>query len=320
MSDPIAVEVVRNGFVESVHHARAVVTNADGTVAYGFGDVEAPMYPRSSSKPMQAIGMLRLGLDLDGELLALAAASHSGEAFHREGARRILAGVDLDETALQNTPDLPVDDEARVEWIREGRGPERIAMNCSGKHSAMIATAVRAGHDHRTYLDREHPVQQEIVAAIGDLSGGAVTDPAIDGCGAPLVAVPLSGLARAFGRIAAATEGPERRLADAYRAHPEWASGTRRDEVELHRAIPGLVCKAGAEAVHAIGLPDGRGIALKISDGYPRARAGLAAGILRALGYDHPTLDRHVSEPVLGHGERVGEIRPVQGLESLLGL
>ncbi|MDN5724422.1 MAG: asparaginase [Propionibacteriales bacterium] len=320
MTDPIAVEVIRNGFVESVHHARAVVTAADGSVAYGFGDVETPMYPRSSSKPMQAVGMLRLGLDLDGELLALAAASHSGEAFHREGVRRILAGVGLDEQALQNTPDLPIDEQAKIDWIREGHGPERIAMNCSGKHGAMIATAVNAGHDHQNYLAVDHPVQQEILAAIADLSGDAVSHPTIDGCGAPLVAVPLSGLARAFGRIAAATGGPERRLADAYRTHPEWASGTRRDEVELHRAIPGLVCKAGAEAVHAIGLPDGRGIALKISDGTPRARAGLAAGILMLLGYEHPTLDAHAHEPVLGHGEPVGEIRPVGDLAALLGI
>lgn len=301
--------VVRNGFVESVHHARVVVTAPDGAVAGGWGDVDDPMFPRSSVKPLQAIGMLRAGLDLNDELLALAAASHSGEPFHLDGVRRILGGCGLSESDLDCTADYPVDDEARIDWIRAGRDQQPVAMNCSGKHSAMLRTAVRNGWETSGYRDPSHPVQQAIRTAIEELAGEPTSHPAVDGCGAPLLAISLAGLARAFGRIAAATDGYEARLADAYRHFPEYASGTRRDEVELHRAVAGVITKAGAEGVQAVGLPDGRGIALKISDGYPRARAALMAAVLQHLGFTGEVLDRHARPPVLGHGEPVGEIR-----------
>jgi len=308
VSDPILVQVVRNGFVESVHHARVVLTDPDGRVAESWGEVDVPMFPRSSMKPLQAVGMLRAGLDLDGELLALAAASHSGEWFHRDGARRILAGCGLTETALQCPADNPLDDQAKIDWIRDGHQPEPLAMNCSGKHAAMLRTAVRNGWSTLDYRDPAHPLQLAIRVAIDDLTGETSSHPAVDGCGAPLFAVSLSGLARSFGRIAAASAGPQALLAAAYRAHPEWASGTNRDEVRLHRAIDGLICKAGAEAVYAVGLADGRGIAVKIADGYARARTPLMAAVLQRLGFEHEELDRQAHQPVLGHGETVGEI------------
>ena len=311
VTDPIVVEVVRNGFVESVHRARVVVTAPDGTVCHRAGGVDAPMYPRSSAKPMQAVAMLRLGHDATGELLALSGASHSGEAFHRDGAVRMLRAVGLGAEALQNTPDLPLDADARTAWVRDGHGPEPVAQNCSGKHAGMLSAAVHSGAGTDDYLRPDHPVQQACFTAIGDLTGETPGDLAVDGCGAPLWSVTLAGLARAFGRIAAATDGPERAVADAFRDHPEWASGTTRDEAALHRAVPGLVCKAGAEGVHAIGLPDGTGIAIKVVDGASRGRAAIAARVLRGLGHDHPTLTEQSTAPVLGHGRPVGEVRVV---------
>lgn len=308
VSDPILVHVVRNGLVESVHHARLVVTSPSGAVAKSVGDVAAPMFPRSSMKPLQAVGMLRAGLDLDGELLALAAASHSGEAFHIDGARRILAGCGLLEEDLQCTPDFPIDREALIAWVRGGHDQQPVAMNCSGKHAGMLRTCARNDWPTATYRDPEHPVQQAIRAAVEDLTSEQVAATAIDGCGAPLFAVSLVGLARAFGRIAGADDGPERALADAYRAFPEWASGTRRDEAALHHAVPGLVAKAGAEGVYAAGLADGRGIALKIMDGSARGRATLMATTLQRLGFQHPTLEQQAHQPVLGHGDPVGEV------------
>lgn len=305
------VHIVRNGFVESVHHARVVITDASGSTSQGWGEVDEPMFPRSSSKPLQAIGMLRAGLDLDGELLALAAASHSGESFHVDGVRRILTGCGLTTDDLDCPADYPLDEAARIEWIRSGHGKEPVAMNCSGKHAAMLRTAVRNDWPTTGYRDLTHPVQQAIRVALDDLAGEASGHPAIDGCGAPLLSVSLAGLARSFGRIAAATDGPERRLAEAYRAFPAWASGTTRDEVELHRAIDGLIAKAGAEGVYAVGLPDGRGVALKISDGSARPRSALMAAVLQHLGYAGETLDRHAHEAVLGHGEPVGRITVV---------
>lgn len=309
--DPILVEVVRNGTIESVHHGRVAVTAPDGSLVRELGAVFAPMYPRSSSKPMQAVGMVRGGLDLPPDLLALVCASHSGEPFHVEGVRRILAGAGLSETDLQTPPDWPIDDEAAEGVIRAGGEKASITMNCSGKHAGMLVTAKLNGWPTDTYRDPDHPVQLAILQTIDDLAGEQASLPAIDGCGAPLYAVSLYGLARAFGRIAAATDGAEAKIAEAIRAYPQNVSGTRRDELALHQAIPGLIGKAGAEAVYAVGLPDGTGIAVKISDGSPRARAAAMAATLQKLGYQHPTLDEQAATPVLGHGRPVGAILPV---------
>jgi L-asparaginase II len=194
-----------------------------------------------------------------------------------------------------------------------------LAMNCSGKHAGMIRTAVVNGRDITSYRDPDHPIQLAVVQAIDDLAQEQARNVAIDGCGAPLYAISLYGLARAFGRIASASDGAEHRVARAIRSHPEYVSGTRRDELELHRAIPGLMGKAGAESVYAVGLADGRGVAIKISDGNPRARPVAMAGVLKRLGFDHETLDAHTSGPVLGGGERVGEIRPCKETLAELG-
>jgi L-asparaginase II len=277
------------------------------------------MYPRSANKPLQAVGMLRAGLDLDGELLALVCASHSGESFHLEGVRRILGLSELDESALQMPADWPVDQDAREDAIRSGMEKSSLAMNCSGKHAGMIRTTVLNGQDIASYREPDHPIQLAIVQAIDDLAHEQATNLAIDGCGAPLYAISLYALARAFGRIASASDGAEHRVATAIRSHPEYVSGSRRDELELHRAIPGLMGKAGAESVYAVGLADGRAVAIKISDGNPRARPVVMAGVLKRLGFDHETLDAQASAPVLGGGERVGEIRPCKETLAELG-
>lgn len=313
-ADPIVLDVVRQDLVESVHRARVVVTAPDGTVEHAVGSVEAPMYPRSCAKPMQAVGMIRAGLDLEGPLLALAAASHSGEEIHRQGVVDILSRTGLTLDALQTPPDWPIDDDAKVEWIRAGHGKEPITMNCSGKHAAMLRTCVLNGWSTDDYRDPDHPLQVTIREAVADLAGEPAGWATTDGCGAPLFAVSLAGLARSFGRVAGATDGPEKKVADAYRAHPEYASGTRRDEVDFHRAVDGLVCKMGAEACFAAGLPDGRGIALKVVDGDARGRGAILAQVLRGLGFDHGDLVRLSTVPVLGHGEPVGEIRVRDGV------
>ena len=318
-SDPILVEAVRAGFVESVHRGRVAIVSSDGRLTASLGTDSAPIYPRSANKPLQAVGMLRAGLDLTGELLALVCASHSGEAFHQVGVRRILYDSGEDESVLQTPPDWPLDERERETAMRNGAAKSSVAMNCSGKHAGMIMTTVRNNGDVRTYLDPHHPTQLAILRAINDLADEKAAGPAVDGCGAPLYAISLYALARAFGRLAAATEGAEAQVANAMRAHPKYVSGTRRDEFELHQAMPGLIAKSGAEAVYVTGLPNGCGIAIKISDGSSRARPAAMAGVLMRLGFDSETLRKHASLPVLGHGERVGEVRPCAETLSLLG-
>lgn len=312
-AQPIPVaQVVRSGFVESVHRGSAVVLAPDGTTALDVGDTTSPIFPRSSNKPLQALGMLRSGLELDGELLALAASSHSGEAFHRDGVRRILTGAGLDEGALQNTPALPYDDVEKRAWLASGRSDASLVQNCSGKHAAMLATCVAAGWDTATYRDPQHPLQQAIRATVEELAGEPVAAEGVDGCGAPVMAVSLAGLARAFARLATAPAGtPANRLAEAMRAHPEFVGGTRRTVTALMRGLPGLIAKDGAEAVYAAALPDGTSVAVKVADGNDRAAPVLLAQALREVGVAAPVLDEVGRPAVLGHGEPVGAIEPL---------
>jgi len=316
MSAPVVVaEVVRSGYVEGHHYGSVVALERDGSVAWGVGDVESQIFPRSCNKPIQALGMLRAGLDLSGELLALACASHSGEAFHVEGVRKILAGAGLDESALQTPEDHPLDEEARLEVVRAGGSRTSIAMNCSGKHAAMLATCVANGWDTSTYLAPEHPLQLRIAETFADVTGEPVEKVAVDGCGAPLLSTSLVGLARAFRRLAVADGGLESQVADAIREHPEYVSGTRRDEVALLRAVPGAVGKAGAESCYAVALPDGRAVALKTDDGAARVRPVLMAaaleqlGVLDEAGVDADAVRRTGHVEVLGGGHPVGVIR-----------
>jgi L-asparaginase II len=316
MPAPVVVaEVIRSGFVEGHHHGSVVALARDGSVDWAVGDVDSAMLPRSCNKPLQAAAMLRCGLALDGELLSLASASHSGEAFHLEGVRRMLRGAGLPESALQTPPDLPIDEQAREAYLRAGGDRSPIAMNCSGKHAAMLATCVVNGWDTATYLQPDHPLQCAIAASFAALTGTPVVAVAVDGCGAPLLSTTLVGLARAFRLLATAVSGPERRVADAIRTFPEFASGTRRDEAMLLRAVPGSVGKAGAESCYALGLADGRAIALKTDDGSARVRPVLMAAALDRAGVtsegwvDAAAVRRTGVVELLGGGRPVGEVR-----------
>ncbi|MCX4616032.1 MULTISPECIES: asparaginase [Streptomyces] len=316
---PVA-HLVRGGVVEGIHYGSVVVLAADGGVDLQIGDIEAAFYPRSALKPVQAVAMLRAGLPLDGELLALAAASHSGEERHLAGTRRILELAGVTEDDLRNVPDLPYDPVVRDAWIREGRLPSRLAQNCSGKHAAMLMTARLNGWSLDDYLDPGHPLQQAIAEIVEDLTGQAIAQVTVDGCGAPLFSVSLHGLARAAARITTAPTGtPEARVADAMREHAEMASGSGRDVAALMRAVPGLLTKDGFEGVQMAALPDGRAVAVKIADGADRARGPVAAAALARAGVAPASLAEFGAVPLLGGGAVVGGLRPARALDPLPG-
>jgi L-asparaginase II len=321
--------VERNGFDEGVHFGRLVAYGADGSQLLSYGDVDAPIHPRSANKLMQAAGMRSLGLRLEGEQLALSAASHWGEPRHVEAVRAVLASAGLDESALQTTPDLPEDADARRTVVRGDGVARPIYHGCSGKHAAMLATCVNAGWDPATYLEPDQPLQQSLAAHLETCTGERVAHTAVDGCGAPAWAIPLTALAGAYRNAVierrfgdylpddATTAGPLREVADAMRAHPEMVCGERSEVTGLMRSVPGLLVKDGAESVYAAALPDGRAVALKIADGGFRAGQVVLVAALRRLGVegvpgaDLAALDRWGSVPVLGHGEPVGRIRPL---------
>ncbi len=302
-----------------MHAGSLVALDGAGSVLFSLGEPDEPCYPRSAVKPLQALAMLESGLELDGELLALVAASHSGEGFHLDGVRAILAGADLDESALQTPPDLPLGAAARVAWLRAGRAPSPVAMNCSGKHAGMLATCVGAGWPTASYRNLDAPLQQGVRQTLEQYADERVDGSGVDGCGAPLYALSLTGLTRAISRMATARTGAPARVADAIRHHPQWLGGTGRDVTALLRAVPGLVAKDGAEGVFVAGLPDGRAVALKIADGAERARMPVLIAALRRLAVDVVGIDDLASPPVLGHGQRVGEIRAVAAVSGLPG-
>ncbi|MEU5530497.1 asparaginase [Micromonospora chersina] len=309
---PLA-EVVRSGFVEGVHRGSVVVLDAAGAPVSGAGDVASPIFPRSSNKPMQAIGMLRAGLPLtDPADVALAAASHAGEEFHVERATALLRGAGLTEEALHCPPDLPVGEAAREAVLRAGGGPTRTLMNCSGKHTAMLLTCLAAGWPLDGYWRPEHPLQQRLTAAIEEFTGEKAAAVGVDGCGAPVLAVSLTGLARAFLRLVSAEPGTvERTVADAMRAYPELVGGTQADDTRLMRGVPGLLAKVGAEGVIAAAVPGVGAVALKIDDGAGRPRMPVLVSALRRLGVEAPVLTEYAEIPLLGGGLPVGAVRPV---------
>ena len=305
---PLAVQT-RGALVESVHYGSLIALDANGQRVLTRGEPGAPVYPRSALKPLFTVAMLRAGLDLPADQLALAAASHSGSADHQDLAAKILAEAGLEPAALRNSTDLPYGSAERNAWIHAGRGPTQLAQNCSGKHAAMLATCVLNGWDTESYLHRGHPLPTLIREVVAELTGELPTTTSTDGCGTEVFALSLTGMARAFAKLATADEGTaEARIADAMRAHPVLVAGAGRDVTALMEAVPGLLAKDGFEGIQLIALADGSALALKISDGGDRARLPAAVPALLELGVDPLVLEPFDNLPVLGGGQPVGAL------------
>ena len=303
----------RSGHDESVHYGAVVGLAPDGSVEFALGDPAAIVFPRSSTKPIQATAMVASGLDLPPHLLALVCASHDGRPEHLRAATDILSQAGLTEHNLKNTADYPLDPDAHEAVVRRGGVKTSLQMNCSGKHSGMLATCVHNGWDLDSYLHVDHPLQQRITEMVPELAGEGATYIAIDGCGAPAHALSLTGLARAFRAVAIAPVGSAAaRVAHAMRTHPEMVGGPTRDITLLIQGVPGLFGKDGAEGVFAIAMPDGRAIALKIADGANRARPPVMKIALQRLGIDISNVDeRAFASPIMGHGSVVGSVRAI---------
>ena len=309
------VRVVRSGFHEGSHFGSVVVTDSDGSVLHARGNIDAPVFPRSSNKPFQAVAMLLAGAELEGADLAISAASHSGEPRHTERVAAMLTRVGLSESDLGCPDALPLDETARSEVIVAGGAPRKLYMNCSGKHAGMLSACVAHGWDPTTYLDTDHPLQHSVREQVARLAQENPSAVGIDGCGAPLFAISLTGLARAFGRVNAADPGTaEWAVSHAMREYPEMVGGTGREDTRLMQAHAGLLVKGGAEGVHCAALEDGRTVAVKITDGGDRARMPVLVAGLRLLGLDSDLLDELGTGVVLGGGRPVGTAELAPGV------
>ena len=302
-NDAVLAEYVRDGVVESEHRGFLAALNADGSIFKSLGDVETKIFPRSTVKCAQASAMVRSGLDLEPRLLALAQSSHSGGEMHLDGAREILASVGLSESALQCALDRPLGDAERRAWGE--RPPTQIAMNCSGKHAAMLATCVKNGWPIETYLEQSHPLQLAIKAELEKLAGETISLTSTDGCGAPLFLLSLIGLARAVRAITISTDPVHQSVMSAARAFPEMVGGVGRHNTEMMQQVPGLFMKDGAEAVNVCSLADGRTFVFKVSDGSLRAFRTIVHACLKDFGIDTPL----TLEKVMGGPRVIGTIR-----------
>ncbi|MBN9213977.1 MAG: asparaginase [Microbacterium sp. SCN 70-200] len=312
--------VERSGFVESRHAGAAIVLDPDGVPALTLGDVEALILPRSSLKPLQALGSITAGATLDGERLALATASHSGTDRHVAVVRDILAAAGLGESDLGCPAAWPTDTATRDELVRELGQPERMRMNCSGKHATMLLACTANGWDTATYLDPGHPLQVHIREVIERLTGAKITTTAVDGCGAPVHAMSLSALARATHRIGTSSERSPfalhrtaGALVRAVRENPWAIDGPGRPDTIAIEHL-GVFAKGGAEGVMIMVAPNGATVALKVLDGNGRAATAIALALLTRVGAlsaaDVAQTMTQLPLTVTGGGKDVGQIRP----------
>ena len=295
--------------MESRHLGAAAVVAPDGSLARSIGDVTALIYPRSTLKLVQAIALLHAGTALDGEELVLAAASHLGTPRHVAIVEGLLARAGLDEGALQCPADWPIDSAARASVVQ----PTRLAMTCSGKHAAFLLACVVNGWPIETYLEAGHPLQQLIRSTVETYTGEPVEHAGIDGCGAPVFAVTLRGLATAVGRISGATRESDplaARLALAIRGNG-WAIDNATIAILIDELS--LIAKSGVEGVFVAGAPDGTGVAIKMLDGSSRATIAVGLTLLAdAHAIDRSTAEsiiERTSDPILGARVVVGAIR-----------
>ncbi|WP_193598606.1 asparaginase [Microbacterium sp. YJN-G] len=323
--DAVELAVVeRSGFVESRHAGAAVVLSPEGEVVARHGNPDALILPRSSLKPLQAVAAVTAGAALDGEQLALGTASHTGTDRHVEVVREVLAAGGLTEDDLGCPPAWPSDAATRREMIADHADQARVRMNCSGKHALMLRACVATGWPTDGYLDPAHPLQQHIRDVIERLTGEKIAHTSVDGCGAPVHAMTLTGLARGIHRIGSASERSPfalhrvaGTLVRAVRENPWTIAGPREPDTIAIETL-GVFAKGGAEGVMVMVAPNGATAALKMLDGSGRAATVVAATLLARAGAltdaEVATLTAALPLDVLGGGEPVGSIRPSASL------
>lgn len=320
VADSVQLAVVeRSGFIESRHAGSAVVLSPEGEVVRSLGDVTTPVFPRSAMKPFQAVAVMTSGVALRGEDAAIAMASHSGTAAHVALVEGLLARAGIPESSLGCPPAMPGDRVARDELIRRGSPKRRGYMTCSGKHAAMLLACAANEWPPGGYLDPEHPLQKRILDVLERLTGERPAATAIDGCGAPVHAVSLTGLARGVHKITTAQAGSpfalyreSAALTAAAREHGWAVAGPGQpDTVAIERL--GVFAKFGAEGVMIMSAPDGTTTAVKVLDGSNRASTIIALRLLAAAGaVDDAAIDDVQTELdlwVMGGERRVGEVR-----------
>jgi L-asparaginase II len=333
MENPVLVEATRGNEVESRHRGAVSVVDAEGASVLAIGDVECRVFPRSAVKALQALPLVEGGfaekLRLSDAEIALACASHSGQAEHVAAAASVLRKAGQPPGCLECGSHWPLNEEAARSLAASGQQPSALHNNCSGKHAGFVCLACGLGVDPQGYVRPEHPVQQAVRAALEDLTGASHAPEArgTDGCSIPTYAVPLPSLAFAFAKFGSGlgiSKGCVRaaeRIRHAVAKHPLMVAGTGRfDTLVMERFGERVFVKTGAEGVHCAALPElGYGVALKCDDGAKRGAEAVMAGViarfLKLDENDRRFLEGFVRKPISNwNGIRVGEVRPTEAL------
>lgn len=331
-ANPVLVEVTRGSHVESRHRGAACVIDQDGTIVYRWGDIKSPVYPRSAIKFIQALPFIETGaadaVKASAEELALACASHNGEAGHVTVAQRWMERLGLSLDHLVCGAHEPFRKTAADALLVSGHRPTRLHNNCSGKHLAMLATAMAHDEPLEGYWREDHPVQQRVRRVLEQFTEEPLRDApvGIDGCGIPTWGVSVEGMARAMAKVAdprrlsVARQSAIRRLRLAVARYPFLVAGTEKFDTAMIKQLSRILyVKTGAEGVYMASVSEfGLGLALKIDDGATRASEVAMAALLRYLEVleddDWHTLAKYVEPPVLTRaGQPVGEIRTAEG-------
>ncbi len=328
-SNPVMAEVTRGSRVESWHRASLAVVDAAGHVVLSAGDYEAPVYGRSAIKPLQALPLIESGaaeaFDLSDAEIALACASHSGEARHVDTVAAWLEKIGCTPADLECGAHLPTNEAAMISLLRGGAEPSAVHNNCSGKHTGFLTFARHAGVAAKGYIRFDHPVQQRVLGVLESMTGLDLSRAArgIDGCGIPVIAIPLGNMALAMARLADPSDQPEARQAACARivramaAEPFLVAGSDRYCTRAMKILKGrAVIKTGAEGVYCGALPgEGLGFALKVDDGAGRAAEAVAGQLLKRLGLISDDEAKLLARTLRNRaGTAVGEVRPVSAL------
>jgi L-asparaginase II len=329
MQNPVLIELTRGHLVESTHSGAIAVVSLDGKVVAGIGDTARPVFPRSAIKPLQALPFVETrAVDrfrLGAPEIAIACASHTGTIRHTGLVAAMLHRAGLSADALGCGTHEPTHAATQRALIRSGAHPSPLHHNCSGKHAAMLATAVHMAEPTEGYWRPDHPVQQRIRSVLEDMTGATLAADVcgIDGCSVPNWAIPLSGLARAFARLGSADglatphAAAAARITGACWAHPDLVAGPGALVTEIMQRLPGQVLvKSGAEGVYCGALPQhGLGFALKIDDGAKRAAE---AALVHLIARYYPTVRGPGATLTNWRGLEVGEVRPSPELAAML--
>ena len=335
--NPVLVNRWRGNAIESRHRGAVAVVESSGRVYAALGDVQRAVFPRSAIKFLQAIPFVESGAveayALDDRHIALACASHNGEPIHAGLAQDWLERIGCCHDDLECGAELPLHQATQFELMTQGRGPQRVHHNCSGKHLGFLSTCKQLGEQSKNYRLYNHAAQQRWFEIIEAVSNTRVTQLpwGYDGCAIPTLAMPLQRIALAlarfgdFSHFAGERRAAVERIHAAITSHPYMVAGKERLCTALmERLAPSMLVKVGADGVYTATIPEhGLGIALKIDDGHDGAARVALGAVLQGLGLLPAEELKALSEyfrPSIANsrGETIGRIEPSSDWESLV--